>query len=470
MKDSIIDAVGRIGNDLIEEVDALRQLPRKKRVGSGWIRWGAAAACLCLIASGVFLWARQKNDSGVISCGISEAGTDSGITSSADGVTIPKMNVSLSANAAADMIAFFIYQGNCYVQYEWIYDADPELVGEYRGTATGLIDEWTPKNGYVELAGSVRGPFYAVKGIDPGFMLCKKDETGAVSTYICDNGITLRTGSDLYEDRLHLSEQIAAVEAETRDSWYNSRDEVFRLDAEDEAVKAFITALDRAEFIPWEDVPAKEGMTSTSIYDTETWHVYFRLENGMTVHLRLYENGYVRFQGLLSVCVQLPEESFGALTDLLKSHIGADRVSAPDRTEIMLEKCRNDPALGGYLPTFEVPGCSVLAAEARYYLDEETAAETGTKELYLEYTSSFNPELYYSVTVTWRDEYGQNGWAGPMFDRSELSVDALAERRGTKENGIVTIDAGVWYGDVSVVLSASGLDAETAFEILDSVQ
>jgi hypothetical protein len=155
---------------------------------------------------------------------------------------------------------------------------------------------------------------------------------------------------------------------------------------------------------------------------------------------------------------------------MLQSRSGTDRVSAPDRTEIMLEKCRNDPELGKYLPTFEVPGCSVLAAEARYYLDEETAAETGTKELYLEYTCAFNPELYYSVTVTWRDEYGQNGWAGPMFDRSELSAEALAEVMGTKENGIVTIDAGVWYGDVSVVLSASGLDAEAAFEILNSVQ
>lgn len=465
MKDSILDSVGRIDDDLIEEVDALRQLPRKSRAGFRRIGW--AAACVCLIAAGVFLWTRHERNGGVISCGIGEAG-NGGIVVSEDGVTIPKTNVSLSANAAADMIAFFIYQGNCYVQYEWIYDAD--LVGEYLGTATGLIDEWTPRDGYVELAGSVRGPFYAVKGIDPGFMLCRKDETGAVSTYICDNGITLRTGSDLYEDRLHLSEQIAAVEAETRDSWYNGRDEVFRLDPEDEAVKAFITELDRAEFIPWEDVPAKEGLTSASIYDTEIYHVYFRLENGMTVHLRLYENGYVRFQGLLSVCVQLPGESFGALVDLLENQNGTESVSVPDRGEIMLEKCRNDPALGQYLPTFEVPGCSVLAAEARYYLDEETAAETGTKELYLEYTCGFNPNLYYAVTVTWRDKYGYNGWAGPMLDRSEMSVDALEELMGKKQSGVVTLDVGVWYGDVSVVLSASGLDAWTAFEILNSVQ
>lgn len=463
MKDSILDSIGRIGDDLIERVDALR---RKSRVKSGWIRWGAAAACLCLIAGGALLWTRQANRGDVISYGIDEAG-NSGIVVSADGVTIPKMNASLSANEAADMIAFFIYQGNWYVQYEWIDDAD--LVGEYLGTATGLIDEWTPKDGYVELAGSVKGPFYSVKGIDPGFMLCKKDETGAVSTYICDNGITLRTGSDLYEDRLHLSEQYIAVQAETRDSWYYGRNEVFQLDADDEVIGEFITELDRAEFIPWEDIPAKEGMTSTAIYDTEIYHLYFRMKNGMTTHLRLYEHGYVRFQGLLSVCVQLPEESFSALTDALKNQNGTEEVSVPDRTEIMLEKCRNDPELGGYLPTFEVPGCTVLSAETRYYLDPETAEETGTKELSLEYTSGFNPELYYSVTVTWRDEYGQNGWAGPMLEQTELSAEALAERMGTKQNGVVTLHVGVWFGDVSVVLSASGLDAWTAFQIFDSV-
>ena len=76
------------------------------------------------------------------------------------------MEVSLSANENAAMLAFFIYQGRCYVQYEWIDHGDA-LVGEYLGTATGLIDEWTPQEGYVDLAGSVQGDFYAVNGYDP---------------------------------------------------------------------------------------------------------------------------------------------------------------------------------------------------------------------------------------------------------------------------------------------------------------
>ena len=82
-------------------------------------------------------------------------------------MTIPPLEVSLSSELAADMIGFFIYEGRCYVQYNHI-DNGTDLIGEYLGTATGLIDEWTPKEGYVDFAGSVRGDFYSVKGYDPG--------------------------------------------------------------------------------------------------------------------------------------------------------------------------------------------------------------------------------------------------------------------------------------------------------------
>ena len=59
------------------------------------------------------------------------------------------------------------------------------------GTATGLIDEWTPKEGYVELAGSVSGDFYTVNGFDPTFLLCMKEDGDAIQLFVCNSGITL---------------------------------------------------------------------------------------------------------------------------------------------------------------------------------------------------------------------------------------------------------------------------------------
>ena len=49
------------------------------------------------------------------------------------------------------------------------------IVGEHLGTVTGMIDEWTPEEGYVDFAGSICGDFYSVKGYDPEFMLCISD-------------------------------------------------------------------------------------------------------------------------------------------------------------------------------------------------------------------------------------------------------------------------------------------------------
>ena len=51
MKDKILDSIGRIDDDMIEDADALRQ---RRRSRSAWVRWGAAAACLWLIAGGIF--------------------------------------------------------------------------------------------------------------------------------------------------------------------------------------------------------------------------------------------------------------------------------------------------------------------------------------------------------------------------------------------------------------------------------
>ena len=46
--DNVIDSMGRIDDDLIQSVEALRR--KKKR--PAWVKWGAMAACLCLIVAG----------------------------------------------------------------------------------------------------------------------------------------------------------------------------------------------------------------------------------------------------------------------------------------------------------------------------------------------------------------------------------------------------------------------------------
>ncbi len=301
-KEELYHAIGTVDEELLQRSEKSGENTAKSK----WRKWSAVAACLCLVAIlAVALYNPVPNEP-----------VEATPATDENGVTIPKMEVTLSDDVTFDMIGFFIYQGRVYTQYEWIYDAD--IVGEYLGTATGLIDEWTPAEGYVELAGSVHGDFYSVIGYDPSFMLCMRQPTGEICTYVCNTGITVKYGYELYDERLHLSGNFSAVEYETRESWNWSKGELAQLDKDNEIIKSFVQKLCSGEFILWSTVPDKEGYTPTSIYDTETFHMYFRMNNGTTVHLRLYENGYVRFQGMPDVCVQVSEETFDSLIQLMK--------------------------------------------------------------------------------------------------------------------------------------------------------
>lgn len=230
-----------------------------------------------------------------------------------EGVVIPKMEVDLDKNsgAMADMLAFFIWQGRLYVEYERGL-ADVDFVGEYLGTATGFIDEWTKKEGYVDFAGSISGDFYAVEGYDTSFMLCMKRENGKVSTFVNDNDMILSTGADLFEDRLHLRGNYEAVKYQTRDDWQRSTGVIAEIsDEELGVVERFVDAVNEAPFLLTEDVPLEKG--EKNIYDREIYHMFFEMKNGMTVHMRLYKGGYVRFQGLIPACVKVDEDVFEEL-------------------------------------------------------------------------------------------------------------------------------------------------------------
>ena len=58
-KDRVIDSLGRIDDDMIQGVEALRQ--KKKR--PAWTRWGAMVACLCLIVASTFVIPRITDPS-----------------------------------------------------------------------------------------------------------------------------------------------------------------------------------------------------------------------------------------------------------------------------------------------------------------------------------------------------------------------------------------------------------------------
>ena len=322
-KDLIFDAMEYIDDNMLEDVNALRSGSPEKH-NRIWMRYISAAACVCIVLGGLLFASQFYNmksypesdgmDNEMMAEG---AGGLSGNSDTANpGVTIPKTEVSLKAGQTSDMLGFFIYESRMYVQYEWIQD-HPELVGEYVGTCTGLIDEWTKKDGYVDFAGSVSGDFFTVNGYDPSDMLCMKGNDGSVMVYFNDNGFTLYRGSDLFNDRLHLDNNYSKVEYQTRHDWVKSLGNVKTLSDESAGViEAFVEELNKGSFMYTDDMPLDEGQKN--IYDREIYHLFFHMNNVMTIHLRLYDGGYVRFAGLIPVCVKMDTGTFNALVDLLK--------------------------------------------------------------------------------------------------------------------------------------------------------
>ncbi len=224
------------------------------------------------------------------------------------------MEVTLSKrdDAAMDMVPFLIYGGRCYVGFDWLTDAD-SLIGDYLGTATGLIDEWTPRDGYVELAGSISGEFYEVLGYDPSFLICRPLDSGELLLLVNNNGITLRTGAELFDDRLRLLDGWESVTYQSRYDWYYGTDESELFSEDDRALlDAFFAALCAADALPESAIELPAG--ASNIYDDlEICHLFVEIGNGMTIHLRCFAGGYVMYAGLRGVCVQIPADVFDAV-------------------------------------------------------------------------------------------------------------------------------------------------------------
>lgn len=321
---TFFEAMNHIDDKLLLEVDRLRNTPKKKTIHAV-IRIASAAACLCAVVGGLWVWSRYDRSltvgEGEMSGDAHLNGSNGNTDYSQEGVTIPPYKVNLNPDQMMDMLAFFIYDGRMYLCYEKIEDR-PDLVGEYVGRSTGLINEWTEKDGYVDYAGSISGDFYTVNGFDPEFMLCMPEDDGSVLVYINDNALTLHKGADLFEERLHLSGNYTTVEYQTRNEWYYGEYGTIRpLYNEDdrskgETIERFIAALNDGVFLYNEDVPLDEG--EKRIYDREIYHMWFTMNHGVTVHLRLYKGGYVRFDGLIPVCVKMDETVFNEMIDTLE--------------------------------------------------------------------------------------------------------------------------------------------------------
>lgn len=333
----IINSVGHIDDDLITA--AVEN--EKKAKHRPWFKCSSIAACFALlVAAGAFILPKvidYKVDIGNQLETESVAATvekqDDNIQEDQsnhviEGVYIPAIELPDSANTAMDMIGLVVYQGRIYTQAEDYFGEAAEkietLVGEHLGTAKGNIDEWSSQDEYAtEFASTVAGEVYSVNGYDTSFRICiyaeVEDENHNPTVWIqfldCLNDITLRTGADLFEDRLHISERTETVQFQNHDDWNWAGGNIQTVNIDSNTWRDFWNQVDNGEIInTWN--PNYSTGDYDSIYDTQNQaHLILSMNDGTVIRLRLIEGGYVGYDALGWYFVKIPEEIFNAVYD-----------------------------------------------------------------------------------------------------------------------------------------------------------
>lgn len=283
--EQLLQALGEVDENYLAQVDALRRVPAPKKRHT----WIPMAACLCLVVGVVALALRggvempsgsssQSNSSGSDGCAQTQ------------GVYVPPLEVEEPQweQMSGGMNRFFIYQGRAYSEIGAVEQGE-DLVGEQLGASSGTIDQWTQEKQYVEGTGSVGGPFYEVKGYDPKYLLCMEQDDG-VELYWNNCDITVSTGGDVLEEVFRLSDGIAQAQFQ------------------EESTTGQTTQLTQlAQLEQWVDALYQAPALSSAEMDMGqcVGHLYLTKADGVTVHLRLMEHGYVQVEHLSEVCWQM---------------------------------------------------------------------------------------------------------------------------------------------------------------------
>ena len=296
--------------DINEKYIAEAKIKPKKKKKQVWIKWIAAAACLCLILVGVWNINKNFKNSNVQNPAITDTA-----------LYIPAVKLpDTTAGMQQKMEPLVVYNGCIYTLTEDYYGSEAlkidSLIGEYLGYATGSIDEWSTQEEYSEeFASTMRGKVYEVIGYDTDFRICirrdiedddggKPEDQLRITFFERLNDITLRTGADLFENRLHIRNQIANIQWQSCDDRFYRKENIQNATLDSNLLEKFFDQINKNMFI-------NLASPNKSIYDTpRRTHIYLTMKDGTVVRLCLIEGGYVGYDGLAYCFVQIPEEIF----------------------------------------------------------------------------------------------------------------------------------------------------------------
>lgn len=316
-------------NNLFERRE--QYVVEQKRKRNIIIRMTSSICCVCLVAfMGFGVWQSgilksseviDKNDSnntGFISPTTDETDGESLNSSIQTQYSVYTDSIKLPENTSdmmMDMIGCLVYKGKVYTQSTGFYTYDSviaeQLVGEYVGEATGILEEWSSQEEWAtEFASTYSGSVYKVNGYSEDFRLCIYVNSGDEQwLQFLDNydGIGLNTGADLFENRLHITGNVESVTYLTHYDWNEGNPSNHRdlTGITEEQFEDFLVQLCDS---PFERI---EYSNNPNFYDSKIQgHLYLNMKDGTLVELRLIEGGYVGCQSLGWIFVKMPGELF----------------------------------------------------------------------------------------------------------------------------------------------------------------
>ena len=315
---------------------SLANRKRRTRLHDKWrnrIAAAAAAACLCLVLVGGLLGGGLLNVDllgGDPMSGTAEDPQQSGTeedpqqsgtadlqqSGTADpGWWIPAIELPEPEEGVTyDMVACVVYKGNVYVaNTNGYYGEDADrirgLMDEYVGEVKGNLDEWSTQSDYAEeLAGSVGGSIYTLKGYDPDFRLaCAGDDDILILEHL--NGIRVYKGSEIFDDRLHLAENGKAVSCIDHETWYyggSGEDDPVPVSIDEGVWNDFLKEISEGTF---------EDLQLSEVYGEIAVHLYVTMEDGTVNPFRISRDGYVLYDGLPWYGVKISDDTLRAVLE-----------------------------------------------------------------------------------------------------------------------------------------------------------
>ena len=293
------------------------------------------------------------------------------------GVYVPKTEIDIGDGTKDSMVAFIVYNGRVYMGGSDVYHEDDvrkndgcifdeyadisqklryrsvpftvtdaqytALLGDFLDTCTDTpdmckseADRQRVRKAFEDPSGEsffgMPGDYYAVNGMPVEKCICYVSRGSGCRSILplyCLNGVTLYSGRDVFGDLLDL-ENALRIQWITDEAWNEGLDvTVYYHDGETPGAPAMRELTVSPELLNGflEELYASEPVVRSEktyeafekeMYAKPSGHLYFTLNNGLLVRLRLYDNGYASFDGSFDLLFRLSGEAWQELLKAIR--------------------------------------------------------------------------------------------------------------------------------------------------------